>query len=100
MTINDIAKLAKVSPSTVSRVLNNNGLVKEETKQRILKIVEESKFVPNAFARSLSNESLINNVGLIVPNIDNPFLQRWQRASVPRQMSADTIPSCSIPMRM
>lgn len=55
------------------RVLNNNGLVKEETKQRILKIVEESKFVPNAFARSLSNESLINNVGLIVPNIDNPF---------------------------
>ncbi len=36
MTINDIAKLAKVSPSTVSRVLNNNGLVKEETKQRIL----------------------------------------------------------------
>lgn len=73
MTINDIAKLAKVSPSTVSRVLNNNGLVKEETKQRILKIVEESKFVPNAFARSLSNESLINNVGLIVPNIENPF---------------------------
>lgn len=73
MTINDIAKLAKVSPSTVSRVLNNNGLVKEETKQRILRIVEESKFVPNAFARSLSNESLINNVGLIVPNIDNPF---------------------------
>ena len=73
MTINDIAKLAKVSPSTVSRVLNNNGLVKEETRQRILRIVEESKFVPNAFARSLSNESLINNVGLIVPNIDNPF---------------------------
>ncbi len=73
MTINDIAKLAKVSPSTVSRVLNNTGLVKEETKQRILQIVEESKFVPNAFARSLSNEQLINNVGLIVPNIDNPF---------------------------
>lgn len=73
MTINDIAKLAKVSPSTVSRVLNNTGLVKEETKQRILQIVEESKFVPNAFARSLSNENLINNVGLIVPNIDNPF---------------------------
>lgn len=73
MTINDIAKLAKVSPSTVSRVLNNSTPVKEETKQRILQIVEESKFVPNAFARSLSNESLINNVGLIVPNIDNPF---------------------------
>lgn len=73
MTINDIAKLAKVSPSTVSRVLNNNGPVKEETKKRILQIVEESKFVPNAFARSLSNENLINNVGLIVPNIDNPF---------------------------
>ena len=57
----------------MSRVLNNTGLVKEETKQRILQIVEESKFVPNAFARSLSNEQLINNVGLIVPNIDNPF---------------------------
>ena len=74
MTINDIAKQAGVSPSTVSRVLNNNGLVKEETKRRVLKIVEESKFVPNVFARSLSNENLINNVGLIVPNIDNPFL--------------------------
>lgn len=84
MTINDIAKLAKVSPSTVSRVLNNNGPVKEETKKRILQIVEESKFVPNAFARSLSNENLINNVGLIVPNIDNPFCyacRRRQRGS-------------------
>lgn len=73
MTINDIAKQAGVSPSTVSRVLNNTGLVKEETKRRVLQIVEESKFVPNVFARSLSNENLINNVGLIVPNIENPF---------------------------
>lgn len=73
MNIKDIAKLAGVSSATVSRVLNNNGPVKEDTRRRILQIVEESKFVPNAVARNLSNESLINNIGLIVPNIDNPF---------------------------
>lgn len=73
MNIKDIAKLAGVSSATVSRVLNNSGPVKEDTRKRILKIVEESKFIPNAVARNLSNESLINNIGLIVPNIDNPF---------------------------
>ena len=53
MNIKDIAKLAGVSTATVSRVINNSGYVKEETKQRIADIIKENDYVPNAIARSL-----------------------------------------------
>ncbi|MFQ9526874.1 MAG: LacI family DNA-binding transcriptional regulator [Eubacterium ramulus] len=46
-TIKDVARLAGVSPSTVSRVLNQQGVISEETKQRITRAVEELKYVPN-----------------------------------------------------
>ncbi len=54
VTINDIAKRAKVSSATVSRVLNNSGYVKEETRQRILVAIKEMNYTPSAIARSLS----------------------------------------------
>jgi LacI family transcriptional regulator len=72
VTISDIAKQANVSSATVSRVLNNSGYVKEETKQRILDAIKETNYVPSAIARSLS-KSETNTIGVIVPDITNAY---------------------------
>jgi LacI family transcriptional regulator len=72
VTISDIAKRAKVSPATVSRVLNNSGYVKEDTKQRILAAIKEMNYTPSAIARSLS-KSETNTIGVIVPDITNAY---------------------------
>lgn len=72
VTISDIAKEAKVSSATVSRVLNNSGYVKEETKERILAVIKEKNYTPSAIARSLS-KSETNTIGVIVPDITNAY---------------------------
>lgn len=66
-TIRDIAKIAEVSPSTVSRSLNDSPLVAEETKQRIREIAREGNFAFNATARSLVTRKT-GIVGLICPD--------------------------------
>jgi len=70
--IRDIAREAGVSSTTVSRVLNGSGYVKEETKALVLKIIKEFNYTPSAVARSLSNNET-NTIGVIVPDIENPF---------------------------
>lgn len=72
VTISDIAKKAKVSPATVSRVLNNSGYVKEDTKKRIQDAIREMNYTPSAIARSLS-KSETNTIGVIVPDITNSY---------------------------
>ena len=72
MTIYDIAKEAGVSPATVSRVLTGNARVKEDKKEKILNIIKENDFKPNALARSLINKAT-KTIGFIVPDITNPF---------------------------
>ena len=72
ITIYDIAKEAGVSPSTVSRVLTGNAKVKEDKKVKILSIIKENNFKPNALARSLINKAT-KTIGFIVPDITNPF---------------------------
>jgi len=54
LTITDIARMAGVSKKTVSRVINRSGLVKDETRDRILKIVEEHGYQPDPQARALA----------------------------------------------
>ncbi|MFR7743243.1 MAG: helix-turn-helix transcriptional regulator [Acutalibacteraceae bacterium] len=54
-TIKDVARLAGVSPSTVSRVLNQKGVISDETKQKIASAMEQLKYVPNDIARSFAN---------------------------------------------
>ena len=71
-TIEDIAKFAQVSPSTVSRVINDHSLVKESTRERVLQAIDDLNFIPNNFARSLMNKKS-NIIGLIIPTILNPF---------------------------
>lgn len=64
-TIRDVARQAGVSRSTVSLVLNNSPLVKEETRQHVLKVIEEMNYVPNNNARGLSGKNT-NNLGIIL----------------------------------
>jgi len=72
ITINDIAKRASVSPTTVSRVLNDSGYVKENTRKRILAAIMEMNYTPSAIARSLSKRET-NTIGIIVPDITNTY---------------------------
>jgi DNA-binding LacI/PurR family transcriptional regulator len=52
-TLNDVAQVAGTSYATVSRVINNNPEVAEETRQRVLHAIQELNYVPNRAARSL-----------------------------------------------
>ncbi|MCU9612627.1 LacI family transcriptional regulator [Caldibacillus lycopersici] len=75
ITIYDIAKEAKVSPTTVSRVLTGNPLVKESTRQLVLEKMKELDFTPNEAARSLTTKQT-NTIGFILPDITNPFFSQ------------------------
>lgn len=74
-TLKDVAQQLNISISTVSRVVNNKGYVKDETRQRVLSCLEECQYVPNEIARSLkSRES--KTIGVIIPDICEVFLSR------------------------
>lgn len=70
VTINDIAKKAGVAKSTVSRYLNN-GSVSEKTRKKIEKVIIETNYKPNTFARSLKAEKT-NMIGVIIPRLNSP----------------------------
>jgi len=72
MKLDQVARRARVSTATVSRVLNNSGLVKGTTRARVLKAVEELRYSPNLHARSLAGGKS-RSIGVLVSNIDNPF---------------------------
>lgn len=72
MNIYDIAKKAQVSIATVSRVLNNSDSVREETRRRILDIMREEGYVPNAFARGLGLNTM-KMVGVMCTDITDSF---------------------------
>lgn len=68
VTINDIAKKAKVSPSTVSRVIADNPRISKATKEKVTKIMKEMDYHPNMIARSLVNRST-KIIGVIIPGM-------------------------------
>lgn len=72
ISIREVARLAGVSPSTVSRVLNGTAKVDEEKAKKVQKVIEETGFVPNEVARSLFKKSS-KIIGLVIPNVENPF---------------------------
>jgi DNA-binding LacI/PurR family transcriptional regulator len=71
-TIKEIAKKAKVSIATVSRVLNNNQKVTEKTKNLVLKVSKELNYKPNILARNFVKKKS-NVIGLILPEISDEF---------------------------
>lgn len=66
LTLEDIARLSGVSRSTVSRVINADINVKEETRQKVLKVIQGINFQPNLAARSLAM-GRTNIIGLVIP---------------------------------
>lgn len=77
ITIKEVAEQAKVSPSTVSRVLSNSSQISEKTKERVREVIRELNYKPNAFARSLANRKS-RIIGVVLPSeaqdlLSNPF---------------------------
>lgn len=72
MNIKDVARIAGVSAATVSRAINNSDSVTRETKSRIMKIIEETGYVPNLVGRNL-RQSKSKKLLAIVPDISNSF---------------------------
>lgn len=78
-TIRDVARDARVSTATVSRVLSGKNPVSDEFRERVLDAVERLEYQPNALARSLREETT-KTVGLLVSNVMNPFFTAVARA--------------------
>ena len=72
MDIYGIAEKAGVSIATVSRVLNDDIHVSEATRRKVLRAMEQTGYVPNAFARSLGRGAM-KAVGLLCPDANDPY---------------------------
>lgn len=72
-TIKDVARLAEVSISTVSRVINDSKPVSPEARRRVLKAIEDLGYKPNEVARSLVTKKS-NLIGVIVDDIGNSYV--------------------------
>lgn len=72
ITIKEVAELAQVSQSTVSRTLNDHPTVKEKNRQKVYEAIEKLGYKPNAFAQALAS-SRSNSIGMVVGSLDGPF---------------------------
>ncbi|MDQ0880386.1 LacI family repressor for deo operon, udp, cdd, tsx, nupC, and nupG [Peribacillus sp. V2I11] len=78
MKMSDVAKLANVSPATVSRVLRQPDLVSEDTKQKVLQVIEEMNYKPHMIASQFrTKETKI--ILVVVPDITRPFFSEVLR---------------------
>lgn len=77
-TIKDVAELAEVHPSTVSRVINGNPRISEKTKNKVLLIIKKLGYTPNAIARGLKTKRT-HTLGMLIPDITNPFFAEIAR---------------------
>lgn len=71
-TIKDIAKILNVSPSTVSRAMNGNSEISQETVRKVLEVAEELNYIPNKYAQQLVGKDL-QTVGFTIPDIGDSF---------------------------
>ena len=75
-TIADIAKKAKVSKMTVSRVLNGKGHVAKSTIEKVNKVINEFGYQPNLLARGLASKRTMF-LGIIIPKIEHMFMDNY-----------------------
>ena len=101
ITIYDLAKEAKVSPATVSRILNGTAAVKNEKRERVLSLIEKYDFHPNAMARALT-ENHSRLIGMVVAHSGNSYYnslfaacesEAYQRGYVTMLMNTHSLPS-------
>ena len=88
VTIKDVARVAGVSPSTVSRALTAPHLVQLETRARVERAAAELGYQPNRAARGLIT-GRTGNIGLIVPDLTNPFFPGVVKGVQHRAREAD-----------
>ncbi|MGN0753334.1 MAG: LacI family DNA-binding transcriptional regulator [Aristaeellaceae bacterium] len=96
MNIYDVSRRAGVSIATVSRVLNNSPHVSENTRRKVMSVIEGTGYVPNAFARGLGLNTM-KTIGLLCPDASDPYLSQaltyLERAF--RQQGYDCLLSCT-----
>ena len=78
VTLADIAAKASVTPMTVSRVINSNGYVHAETRERVLRVAREMNYRRNGLARGLKRQRT-ETVGMVIGDIANPFAAELSR---------------------
>lgn len=71
-TLNDVAKVAKVSATTVSRVINRRGYLSKETIAKVEQAMKKLNYRPNIIAKQLQAQRTMT-IGILVPTIANPF---------------------------
>ena len=86
--IRDVAKLAHVSTSTVSLVLNKSGYVSDKTREKVETAMRELNYIPNELARNLYH-SKTNIVGLILPDI--PYEEKAEFDPICKQYGLDLV---------
>jgi LacI family transcriptional regulator, repressor for deo operon, udp, cdd, tsx, nupC, and nupG len=74
-TIEDVARIAGLSRTTVSRVINNHPYVSKAKKQRVVEAMSLLGYVPNSAARSLRNQKT-DTIAVLIPRIMNPFFSQ------------------------
>ncbi len=79
-TIKDVSELAQVSQSTVSRVLTGHARVAAETKERVLKAIEQLDFQPNLSAQSLASKRT-NSIGMLVGTLAGGYFSSLTSAA-------------------
>ena len=75
VTIYTVAREARVSMATVSRVVNGNPNVKPATRQKVLDVIKRLNYRPNAVARGLASKRT-TTVGVVIPSITNPYFAK------------------------
>jgi LacI family transcriptional regulator len=96
VTILDVARAAGVSAQTVSRVLNNKGEVSQRTREAVLAAIRQLGYRPDGVARSLVTRRT-RTIGLVVPDIANPFFPEIARESKRSPRPGRTACFCAIP---
>jgi len=73
VSIKDIAKVAGVAPSTVSRALSNHSRISQKTKEHVRRIAKEMEYTPSLLARSLVRQDTAT-IGVVITSVSDPFL--------------------------
>ena len=99
VTIYDVAREAGVSMATVSRVVNGNKNVKENTRKKVLEVIDRLDYRPNAVARGLASKRT-TTVGVVIPDITNTYFAALAKELMILQRCTSITSSLRIVMRM